>query len=151
MVFKRLNFEVVEGTTEGITYTGVRKRRKTVLIRVGSKFISKQALQLGLILAVLQVFDAVLTYIGLTLHGIQLEGNGMLSKMMHDYGLFPTLLISKTFALMLIVILTYFAHQRRWIRPFIIMLCAAYVTLAVVPWTYIISSTHAEVKSKHSK
>ena len=143
MVFRKLDFEIVEGTTEGICYSGVRKRRRTVLIRFGKKSISKQAFQLGLILAVLQIFDATLTYIGLSLHGIEFEGNGFLASMMHTYGLFPTLFMTKLFALSLILLLTIFASRRRWIRPFIFMLCAAYITLAVVPWAFIISSTHA--------
>lgn len=148
MVSKKIFFEVVDGTTEGITYSGKRKRRKTVLIRIGGRSISKQAFLLGIILASLQVFDAILTYIGLTLHGIHLEGNGLLAKMMHAYGLFPTLLISKSIALCLIVFLTCIAHKRRWIRPFIFMLCGAYLTLAILPWTYIISSTHAKVTAE---
>ncbi len=143
MVFRKLDFEIIEGTTEGISYSGIRKRRKTVLIRFGKKSISKQAFQLGFLLATLQIFDAVLTYVGLTLHGIHLEGNGILARMMHAYGLFPALLFSKLFALSLILLLTIFSHRRRWIRPFVFMLCATYITLAIVPWTFIISSTQA--------
>lgn len=140
MFFNKLKFEILEGTTEGITYNGTRKRRRTVLVRMGNRSISKQALTLGLLLAVLQVADALLTYIGLTLHGIHLEGNGFLAEMMHAYGLFPALFITKFAALFLILALTLFSHRRKWIRPFIFMLCAVYITLAIVPWVFILSS-----------
>jgi hypothetical protein len=153
MVFKRLNFEIVEGTTEGISYSGIRKRRSTVLIRMGSKEMSKQAVMLGLLLSTLQICDALLTYIGLRLHGIHLEGNGLLAELMYAYGLFPALLITKLAALCLIVALTIVSNKRKWIRPFIFMLCAAYITLAIVPWTFIISSSQAgpalEISSGH--
>jgi hypothetical protein len=143
MPFKKFNFEIVEGTTEGITYKGARKRRQTVLIRVGKRHVSRQALLLGLFLAFLQLVDAVFTYIGLSNQGIQLQGDSLAARVMNGYGLFPALLVSKLAALILIAIITWVAHRRRWIRPFILMLCAAYLTMAVVPWMYILKSSNS--------
>ena len=138
MAFKKLNFEIVKGTTEGITYTGARKRRQTVLIRVGKRQVSRQAFLLGMILVILQVVDAVFTYVGLSHQGVQVSGNGIVSKLMEAYGFFPALLISKICALLMIVLITYFAHRRRWIRPLVLMLCAAYLTLVILPWLNIL-------------
>lgn len=140
MAFRKIDFKVVEGVTEGITYGGGRKRRNTVLIKVGRHSFSKKAFQLGLLLAIFQILDGGLTYIGLLSHGIEMEGNTILHRMMSAYGLFPALFIAKSLALTFVVVLTVLAHRRRWIRPFLIFLSLVYLLLAVIPWVYIISA-----------
>ena len=143
MFSKKLKFEVVEGVTEGVSFSGARKRRRTVLLRVGQFSISKKAFQLGVILALFQVLDAFLTYMGVKLLGVHMEGNAFLHELMVAYGLAPTLFATKVLALLLVIILTAYAHTRYWIRPIIVVIAVAYLFLAVVPWTYIISQLHA--------
>ena len=141
MPWKKLRFEVVEGETEGISYSGQRRRRKTILLRVGSFSFSKKALELGLLLAIFQVLDGFLTYVGLTLLGVEMEGNVFLRKLMEVYGTHWALFFSKLFALALVIILTGYSHKRKWIRPIIAGLCIIYLVLAVIPWTYILASS----------
>jgi uncharacterized membrane protein len=141
MLWKKLGFEVVQGITEGISYSGQRKRRHTILLKIGTYSISKKALELGLLLAVFQMLDGLLTYLGLTLLGVDMEGNAFLHKLMHAYGAFPVLFLTKIVALALVILLTSYAHRRKWIRPIIAILCLTYLALAVIPWTYIIAST----------
>jgi uncharacterized membrane protein len=136
-----VKFKVEEGETEQITYGGKRVRRKTVLLRVGQYSISQKALLLGLMLAICQVFDGFLTYIGLSIMGVQMEGNTFLRTLMEAYGKAPVLFASKLIAIFLIGILTFEANRRRWVRPFIVLLILIYLGLAVFPWTYIISKS----------
>ena len=140
MVFKRFKIEIVEGVTEGISYRGETKRRQTVLLKIGKHSISKKAFQLGALLASFQLLDGFLTYLGVRIFGIAIEGNSFLQSLMHAYGTSPTLFASKILALGLVFMLTGYAHRRKWIRPIIAVLCLIYLTFAVAPWVYIISA-----------
>ena len=140
-----VKFNIEEGETDQITYSGKRQRRKTVLLKVGQRSISKKALQLGLILALCQILDGLLTYIGLSLMGVRMEGNSILRTLMHSYGNAPVLFFSKFIAITMIVALTLESHRRRWIRWIIVLLIIIYLGLAVIPWTYLISSRLAHV------
>lgn len=138
MGLRDLNIKVVQGETEHITYTGKRLRRPTVLIKVGSLSLSKKAFYLGAALALCQLFDGFLTYLGLEMQGLHMEGNTFLRELMRAYGTAPVLFVAKLVAVILVVVLTTYAHRRRWLRPLIAALVAVYLILAVVPWTYII-------------
>ena len=134
-----MKFEVVKGETEHITLGGRRVRNPTVLIRVGQVSLSKKALTLGAALIICQIFDGALTYLGLHLLGVEMEGNKFLRELMTAYGTWSILLVIKTIAIGLVILLTFHAHRRRWIRPLIFLLVVTYTCLAVVPWVYIIA------------
>jgi hypothetical protein len=142
MVFR---FEVVEGETEHISLGGKRTRKATVLMRLktksGSISLSRKALFLGLALIVCQILDGLLTFIGLKLMGVHMEGNGFLRQLMHAYGIMPALVIAKFAAVALVCILMFHAHRRKWIRPIIFLLVVVYLAVAVVPWMVLISKT----------
>ena len=142
MVLKRLKIEIVDGVTDGITYRGEKKRRHTVLLKVGRHSISHKAFMLGALLAIFQLLDGLLTYIGVKIFGVAIEGNSFLQILMRAYGAFPALFVSKIIALGLVFMLTGYAHRRKWIRPVIAVLCLIYLAFAVIPWVYIISSRH---------
>jgi uncharacterized membrane protein len=135
-----MRFEVVQGETEYITMTGRKVRNPTVLIRVGRVSLSKKAAILGAVLVLCQVLDGLLTYLGLTLYGTEMEGNTFLRELMHAYGTAPALFLVKISAISLAVLLTLHAHRRRWVRPIIFALAAIYLFIAVVPWVFIISA-----------
>ncbi len=143
MSWKRFNIRGVAGETEHISMSGKRERRPTVLIHVGTWSLSKRAFLLGLLLVGCQVLDGLLTYVGLTLLGVHMEGNSFLRSLMVAYGTAPALFVVKLIAVLLAGILMFQAHQRRWVRPMITLLILIYLALAVIPWTYIISSQHA--------
>ncbi|NMC61785.1 MAG: hypothetical protein GYA55_01315 [SAR324 cluster bacterium] len=138
----KIKIEVVEDEAEGISYRGEKRRRRTVLLRVGRHSISKRAFQLGLFLALFQIFDGILTYVGLTLFGLEMEGNAFLNMLMEAFGSFPVIFVSKLIALILVGGLTLYAHPRPWFRPVIVILILTYLVLAVLPWTFIISGQH---------
>lgn len=150
MFKKNLRIDIIEGTTEHISFTGRKVRRPTVLIRFGSYSMSKKAFLLGLTLVLLQVLDGLLTYAGLSLLGIHMEGNVFLRELMHAYGTAVPLVIVKILAILIVLRLTFFAHNRRWIRPLIFALIVIYFVLAVAPWTYLISKARAERDSGRS-
>jgi uncharacterized membrane protein len=138
-----IKFDVVDGETEHISFTGQRTRKATVLMRLRTKSgtisLSKKAASLGLLLISCQFLDGLLTYIGLRLLGVQMEGNSFLRALMHAYGMLPALFIAKFTALILVGILMFYAHRRKWIRPIIFLLSVVYLSLAVVPWIVLIS------------
>lgn len=134
---------VEDGETDHVTYRGDRIRRPTVLIKVGELAISKRAFLLGTFLAVCQILDGFLTYLGVSLRGVQMEGNTFLRVLMYAYGATAVLFFAKLFALLAVILLTVYAHRRRWIRPLIATLIAIYLALAIIPWVYIISSYYA--------
>ncbi len=140
MFGSKLKIEVVKGTTEGISYSGKKQRRDTVLLRFGRHSISKRAFQLGLFLAVCQLLDGMLTYAGLSIFGIRMEGNAFLHMLMEAYGSFPVLFVTKLIALVLVGFLTIYSHRRHWFRPVIAVLCLIYLLLAVFPWVALISA-----------
>lgn len=139
-----MKFEVIKGEREEIHYSGKRARRHTTLIRMGNRSLSQKALILGGILAACQLLDGILTYVGLSLLGVSMEGNTLLRTLMEFYGKTPVLFVSKLIALVLVVILTFEAHRRSWLRPVIYLLIVLYLALALIPWTYIISSENAK-------
>jgi hypothetical protein len=148
MFGKLFGFEVVKGETEHISFSGKRARRPTVLIRVGRLSLSKKAFLLGATLAICQVLDGLLTYTGLSLLGVHMEGNAFIRTLVIAYGAAPALFLVKLVAILLAALLMFQAHQRRWVRPLIAMLILIYFGLAVVPWTYIISATSARMTSE---
>jgi hypothetical protein len=134
-----IKFDIVSGETEHVSLNGQRRRNQTVLMRVHTPnrtlSLSRKALLLGLALAICQILDGILTYTGLRLLGVEMEGNGLLRNMMHAYGLMPALCIAKLLALVGVATLVLAAHRRKWLRPLIFALSAIYLGLAVVPWT----------------
>lgn len=134
-----MKFDIVQGSTEHISFNGKKTRRPTVLIRIGSYSMSKKAFLLGTALAICQVMDGLLTYMGLTILGVHMEGNIFLRELMHAYGMALPLLCAKLLAIVFVISLALFAHKRRWVRPLILIMTAIYLLLAVLPWIYLIS------------
>ncbi len=134
-----VRFKIEKGTTEHISLNGRRVRNPTVLLKVGSKGISYKAAGLGVLLLILQVLDGVLTFAGLSVFGVEMEGNTLLRQLAHAYGAGPTLFFVKLTAIGFVIFLTLNAHRRRYLRPIIATLVVIYLTLAVIPWVYLLS------------
>ena len=139
-----MKFEVIKGETDQITYSGKRVRRQTTLIKIGKYSLSRKVIFLGSALIFCQVLDGLLTYAGLTVLGVHMEGNLFLRALINAYGKAPVLFFTKLAAVGFVVLLTFQAHQRRWIRPIIALLILIYLGLAVGPWTYIIWNTQRD-------
>jgi hypothetical protein len=137
-----IKFDIVPGETEHITLRGVIRRNPTLLMRVRTPkktfSLSRKALLLGATLILCQILDGILTYTGLLLLGVEMEGNGLIRDMIYAYGLVPGICMAKVGALLSVALITIAAHRRKWIRPIILLLSAVYVTLALVPWTLVL-------------
>ena len=131
------NFEVIRGETEHVSFSGHRRRNPTVLIKVGKHSLSRNAFILGFALIICQFLDGMLTYAGLSAFGVHMEGNVFLRNYMNQFGMGPVLFIAKSLAVLMAGTLMLRAHSRRWLRPFIFGLICIYVSLAVLPWTFI--------------
>ena len=150
MFRKKFHFEVVKGETEHITFNGRRIRNPTVLVRLGTVSLSRKALILGLALVIVQLLDGLLTYLGLSLMGVHMEGNHFLHEVMVLYGATPTIFISKCLAIIVVVWFTLYAHRRRWVRPLLFFVVLVYLFLAVAPWSYLIAQYQREEQSSRS-
>lgn len=139
MRFRLPTIKIVHGETDHISMSGKVTRRPTILIRVGKQSLSRKAFIIGVCLATCQILDGVLTYIGLSLFGIHMEGNDFLRKLMAFYGMAPALFVVKLVALLIAIILALQSHRRKWMRPVLVGVVAFYLALAVIPWTIIIS------------
>ena len=131
--------KIVPGETDHISISGKVTRRPTILIHIGKQSLSKKAFIIGAALALCQILDGILTYIGLSLLGVHMEGNGLMRSLMYYYGMAPALFFVKLMAMAIAIGLALHSHNRRWMRPVLIGIVAFYVVLAVVPWTIIIS------------
>jgi uncharacterized membrane protein len=134
-----VRFRIEKGSTEHIKLNGRRVRNPTVLLKVGQQGISYKAATLGALLLVLQVLDGILTFTGLSIFGVEMEGNALLRRLAEMYGAAPTLFFVKLTAIGFVIFLTLNAHRRRYLRPVIAILVVIYLTLAVIPWVYLLS------------
>lgn len=139
MRFRLPTIEFINGETDHIAISGLITRKPTVLIRVGKQSLSRKAFFIGLALAACQIMDGLLTYVGLSLFGVNMEGNDLLRSLMHFYGMAPALFTVKFVALAIAVLLAFQAHRRKWMRPILVGVVGFYLVLAVLPWTVLIS------------
>jgi hypothetical protein len=100
--------------------------------------IPSEIVALGLILALLQVFDGVLTAVGMSHFGTSMEGNLLLRSLMGVIGYIPALVLVKGASILLIGALCLQASKVRWLKSAFIGVIALYVVMAVIPWTYIL-------------
>ena len=146
MKLGKYTINIREGDAEGVTFSGNFEARRTMLFQVGRHSISKRALQLGVVLILCQLLDGFLTWLGIGIYGVKMEGNAFLHALMKAYGAAPAILVIKLLAIVLVVFLTWYAHGRRWIRPLIVALCLVYLLFAIWPWTYIVSNYLAGIR-----
>ena len=82
-----------------------------------------------------QVLDGLLTYIGVSLLGVEVEANLLLATLMEVIGAPGTLIVAKIVA----CACGYVLYRTAWHRPLAIT-AGLYVGVAVVPWLGIIAS-----------
>ena len=103
--------------------------------------ISKETLCLCAILVVLQLFDGILTARGVSILGIESEGNLIIRNLMYFLGIAPALLVVKTVAISIVVALGVISESVPWLCGALRGLAVVYLGAAVVPWC-IINSLH---------
>ena len=99
---------------------------------------TREIIILGLILAILQISDGLLTGVGVGLFGTAAEGNPLLRCLMEHCGVMPTLFTAKTLAILSIYIVCRLSIKVRWANSAIRSLIAVYLLLAIAPWMSIL-------------
>ena len=101
---------------------------------------SKDVICAGIFLASLQVMDGYLTSLGIAHFGIEREANILIRELMKIIGASYTLILVKSFAIVVVVLLTMIARKQRMFKPVINVLCAIYLLAAIIPWMYILKT-----------
>lgn len=104
------------------------------------RFPPSDIVALGIILSLLQVADGFLTGLGMANYGTAMEGNALLRALMGLVGWLPALILVKGASISLIALLCHQASTIRWLRPAFYGVIAIYMTMAVLPWSYILLS-----------
>ena len=99
---------------------------------------SREIVILGLVLALIQIADGILTGIGINQFGVSAEGNAFIRSMMEAWGYIPALVVIKTFALTVIGMLCMLASIVTWLRSAMKLVIALYLFAAIIPWSMIL-------------
>ena len=95
---------------------------------------------IGLLLIVFQISDATLTLTGIRFFGINAEGNALLRLMMHHWDPVTAIVLSKGLCISLILAVVLTVERVSWARYALAGLSAVYLTSAIIPWTYILTT-----------
>jgi uncharacterized membrane protein len=90
-----------------------------------------------LFLVLLQVLDALLTYRGLSIFGLEIEANPLIRILIERLGSFFGLLLVKSIAVLAVFYLWSLRERVLWIPVATKFLSAYYVFFAILPWTYL--------------
>ena len=89
-------------------------------------------------LCLLQVFDGLLTSVGVARYGTDVEGNPLIRGLMEQMGSLPALGLVKLLSIIIVLGLAYFAPRVPWIKGAMGAVTCFYLFAAIIPWTYIL-------------
>lgn len=101
--------------------------------------LSKPAI-LGMILIALQIMDGLLTGFGMNFFGTDMEGNVFLRSVMHLIGVVPALIVVKSGAISVIIVLVNLCSQVKWLPLAMKGVIGLYLLAAVIPWSIILAN-----------
>jgi len=119
------------------TYALRQPVRRPLCVKSHSTTLSSEVAALGIILAVIQVIDGVLTGFGMAHFGTQMEGNALLRGLMHAIGFIPALILVKGASILIIASLCTWASKVKWLRHAFRGIIALYLVAAIGPWSFI--------------
>lgn len=108
-------------------------------IMTNSNTVSNDILKVALFFALLQFADMYLTLTGIERFGLIREGNLFLRKLMLDWGVLPTLCVTKSCVLIAICNLVWLYRDFKWIKNALIVLSGSYILTSICGWVYILS------------
>ncbi|MDC0357345.1 DUF5658 family protein [Oligoflexia bacterium] len=106
--------------------------------RLGVRTPAKEVIILGIVLAVLQILDGILTGIGIYHFGTSAEGNLVLKSLMDQIGYAPALILIKSLAILIVAALCYLSSIVAWLKSALKAVIFIYLGAAIIPWTAII-------------
>lgn len=112
--------------------------------RSGPKFFYKlrtpisEIIFAGLLMAIIQLADGLLTAFGVLQHGLLAEGNPFIRALMVHLGVGPALFVVKALAILIVYYLCILARKMPWICGALRCISVLYLVAAIVPWTAIL-------------
>ena len=100
--------------------------------------LSREVIVLGTMLVTLQVLDGILTSIGVSRFGTNVEGNPLLRELMLHFGHIPTLAVIKLFAVGIVFSLVALTPRLPWVKHALTAVSGVYICCAIIPWTYLL-------------
>ena len=134
---QRVYWTAVNGRSQ---LTSTSNKSPFVLIQSHKTTVAKEIAVLGLILATLQILDGVLTALGISIYGSEMEGNALLRSFMDLIGCLPALVVVKSISVAVIAGLCLHAYSVPWLKHALRGVIGLYVIGAVLPWTVILST-----------
>lgn len=127
----------VEGKLRLVT---IEAHSPSAALQSHSRTFSRELAILGVILAIIQVLDGVLTAIGVSRFGVHAEGNLALRMLMSVMGHTQALILVKLLAISVILALCLCGPRIRWLSYAFRGIIAVYVLAAIIPWSIILTS-----------
>lgn len=108
--------------------------------RIQVKAPTRDIILLGSFLALLQVLDGVMTWIGIYHFGTSAEGNFLLKWLMEAVGYTSALILVKSLAISVVALLCFLSDTVTWLRSALIAVILVYLGAAIIPWSIIIAT-----------
>ena len=89
-------------------------------------------------LVMIQALDGLLTSLGVSIFGVESEGNPLIRSMMYAFGSNTAIGLSKLVAVAFVLTLASLARKRGWIGGVLGALTCFYLIVAIIPWTVIL-------------
>lgn len=91
-------------------------------------------------LMILQVLDGILTAVGVSLHGVDMEGNPLIRGLMVAVGPIPALIFVKSLAMAVVAGLYMLSGYIDWMVSALRTVVILYLCAAIIPWSVILVS-----------
>lgn len=86
------------------------------------------------------ILDGLFTYIGITNSGTEYEANGLVKYSMELFGIGRGLLLSKSVAIVSLMVLWKFRKDIIWVLGAVRGLVVIYFFFAIAPWSYLLAN-----------
>ena len=100
--------------------------------------ISRQMILIGIMLAIAQTLDAILTMIGIQRFGVRIEANAVLQSLMTHFDPYQLLAVLKSMAILVVITLVQLSPRVLWLATAMPLIGGVYLGSTVVPWLYIV-------------
>lgn len=99
---------------------------------------TRSIIALGILIS-FQILDGVFTYVGTLIHGLEIEGNPLVYKLIEHAGAFLGISIAKLFAIAAILFLWNLRSKVTWVPKSIELISVYYLVFAIIPWTLLLA------------
>ncbi len=115
----------------------VTSMKSIEVLPLRSSLFSQETINLGILLAIAQTLDAILTMTGVAHFGTNIEANTFLQSLMHHFDPYLVLASIKMGAIAIVITLVYISHHVWWICKAMGFVSGLYLGSAILPWLYV--------------